>query len=273
LALSANKVAAQQLLAALVKKAELGRAGILDPFEEHRKRPLADHLTDCAEVLKARNNTDEYVRMKVSRARTIIDSCKFTFISELSASRIEAALAEMREQPRFGTQTSNHYLAAVKQFARWLVKDRRAAENPLAHLVGGNVKLDRRHERRELSDAELVYLFDSTRNACRVRKMTGPDREMLYLVSVYTGLRASELASLEPESFALDDALPTLTVEAAYSKHRREDVLPLHTDLVRRLRPWLAGKPAGKRVWPENWAKGKEAGVMFKIDLEAARAA
>ena len=44
--LSANKVAAQQLLAAMVKKADLGRAGILDPFEEHRNRPLKEHLND-----------------------------------------------------------------------------------------------------------------------------------------------------------------------------------------------------------------------------------
>jgi hypothetical protein len=42
--LSANKVAAQQLLADLVKKAELGRAGISDPFEAHRQRPLTEHL-------------------------------------------------------------------------------------------------------------------------------------------------------------------------------------------------------------------------------------
>src|SRR4051812_31243637 len=44
--LSANKVAAQQILAALVKKAELRRVGINDPYEEHRKRPLVDHLAD-----------------------------------------------------------------------------------------------------------------------------------------------------------------------------------------------------------------------------------
>jgi hypothetical protein len=214
--LSANKVAAQPLLAERVRKAELGRAGILDPFEAHRKRPLADHLTDW-EVLKARNNTGDYVALKVGRTRKVIAVCKFTFISDLSASRVEAALADMRREPSFGIQTSNHYLAPIKQFARWLEKDRRTAENPLAHLEGGNVNLDCRHERREMSDAELVYLLDSTRAAGRVRKMNGPEREMLYLVSVYTGLRASELASLTPESFALDATPPTLTVEAAYS--------------------------------------------------------
>src|SRR5262249_28678826 len=103
--------------------------------------------------------------------------------------------------------------------------------------------------------------------------LTGPDREMLYLVSVYTGLRASELASLTPAAFALDTAPATLTVGAAYAKHRREDVVPLHSELVGRLRPWLAGKCPGRPVWPGKWARDKQAGVMLKTDLATARAA
>src|SRR5262245_10217638 len=178
-ALSANKVAAHQLFAAKIRKAEMRKAGILAPYEDNRKRPLTEHLADWDRALKDRRSTDGYVDMKLGRVRKIIDACKFTFIDDLSAARVEAALAEMREQPRFGTQTSNHYLAAIKQFARWLVKVRRTAENPLAHLEGGNVRLDRRHERRELSEDELVHLLDSTRRAGPVRKMSGPDREML----------------------------------------------------------------------------------------------
>src|SRR6516164_427525 len=42
--LCTNKTAAELMLSELVKKAELGRRGIRDPFEEHRLRPLAEHL-------------------------------------------------------------------------------------------------------------------------------------------------------------------------------------------------------------------------------------
>src|SRR5262245_1190415 len=55
--LSANKVAAQQLLAELVKRAELGRAGISDPFEQHRSRPLSEHLDDYYRYLLAKGVT------------------------------------------------------------------------------------------------------------------------------------------------------------------------------------------------------------------------
>ena len=271
--LSPNKVVAQQMLAKLTVKAGLASAGISDPFEEHRRRPLAEHLKDWEAVLKARRNTDVYVEMKVGQARKVIDACRFVFIADFSASRVEAALAEMRCRPRFGTQTSNHYLSAVKQFTRWLVRDRRAAENPLSHLEGGNVRLDSRHQRRELADDELARLLDAAHAGRPVRGMPGRDREMLYLSSVYTGLRASELASLTPESFALDGSPPTVAVAAAYSKHRREDVVPLHADLVRRLRVWLAGRPARQPVWPGKWAEYCWAGAMLKSDLKAARAA
>ena len=282
--LSANKTAAQQMLNGLVRKSELGRVGIIDHFEEHVKRPLTEHLTAWEESLQARENTDKHVRMKLSRVRRIVELCKFRFVADLSASRIEAALADLREQAaavaeskdkpdRFGTQTSNHYLAAVKQFVRWLVKDRRIADNPLAHLEGGNVNLDRRHERRELADDELTRLFSFVRSAESCGKLDGPDREMLYLVSAYTGFRASELASLKPESFNLDASTPTVMVEAAYSKHRREDVLPLHADLVGRLRPWLSGKAAGELIWPGKWAAHNAAGKILQRDLKRARAA
>ena len=263
--LSKDKTGAQQKLNEIVRRVEMAKAGIINPFEDHAKRPLLSHLDDWEGVLKARGNTDEYVALKVSRTKKIITACKFKLISDLSASRVEGCLADMRkESPRCGTQTSNHYLGAIKQFARWLVKDRRAAESVIAHLDGGNVRLDRRHDRRELTDAELIFLFEWARASRRIRKISGPDREMLYLTAVYTGLRASELASLMPVSFDLDAAPATVTVEAAYSKHRRQDVVPLHAELVRRLRPWLAGIAPGRLLWPGKWAEQKRAGVILK---------
>ncbi len=89
-------------------------------------------------------------------------------------------------------------------------------------------------------------------------------------MAAYTGLRASELASLTQHSYRLDDATPTVTVQAAYSKHRRQDVLPLHPSLVALLRPWLASKPTYGRIWPGKWAEYKFAGKMMQVDLKAA---
>jgi hypothetical protein len=50
--LSTDKTAAAQMLAALIKKAELGRSGIADPYEQHRRQPLNEHLADWPAALR-----------------------------------------------------------------------------------------------------------------------------------------------------------------------------------------------------------------------------
>ena len=88
------------------------------------------------------------------------------------------------------------------------------------------------------------------------------------MVALYTGLRCSELASLTPESFHLDSDPPTVTVQAGYSKRRKEDVLFFRSDLAAELKTWLSGKPKGEPLWPGTWKE--KASRMVKRDLEVA---
>ena len=80
------------------------------------------------------------------------------------------------------------YLRAIKQFSRWLVKDRRTAVDALQHLAGGNVATDRRLERRELTDGELRLLLNSARTGKPSLGLTGWQRFTLYATAVGTGL-------------------------------------------------------------------------------------
>jgi len=77
---------------------------------------------------------------------------------------------------------------------------------------------------------------------------------------------AQRLSDLTPESFNLTACPPTATVEAGYSKRRRQDVQPLPRGLAEALGPWLAGKEAGRPVFnlPDKTAK------MLRHDLDAA---
>lgn len=90
---------------------------------------------------------------------------------------------------------------------------------------------------------------------------------MLCRVMGATGLRRSEAASLKPERFDLKSDPPTATVEAAYSKRRRDDAQPLPEQLAEKLRPWLARQPKGRALWrlPE-----KPYQRLLKPDLRAA---
>jgi hypothetical protein len=91
---------------------------------------------------------------------------------------------------------------------------------------------------------------------------------MIYVVATYMGWRARELASLTPESFNLDEQ--AVTTLAAYSKHRREDELPIHSELVKQLRIWTRDKPKGQPLWPGHWAQHRHGAEMLRVDLKAA---
>jgi integrase len=166
-----------------------------------------------------------------------------------------------------GVATCNHYLTAIKGFTRWLAKDRRIAVDPLAHLSRMNPDADVRHPRRALPEETFVRFVDATGEGKPFRGLTGADRLVLYTLAANTGFRAGELASLLPRSFALKADNPTVTVAAAYSKHRREDVQPLRPDVADMMRQYIAGKPDAA-LWPGTWKD--VAAEMVRFDLAAA---
>ena len=169
-------------------------------------------------------------------------------------------------------KTSNLYLDAIKHFAAWLVRDRRMADNPLAHLAGGNVKLDRRHDRRTLTADELRRIIQTARQSKETyRGLCGPDRAILYTVACASGFRAGELASLRPVAFDLDGQPPTVTLSAENAKNGRTAVQPLPDEVAASLRAWIAGKPANQPLWPGTWYK--KAAEILRADLEEATAA
>jgi len=277
-----DKAATEAFARKLEADAMLRREGVIDAradqYAKAEARPLvvkdangkvADgHLADFYASLVARGTTSEHATLVRARAAKIIDLAKAERPSGLAPSAVQVAIASLRDgDDDLSLQTCNHYLRAIKQFSRWLWRDGRAREDVLAHLTGFNVALDRRHDRRALTDEELARLIGAAESGPTVMGMTGSDRAMLYQVAVGTGFRANELRSLTPESFDLDADPPVVTIEAAYSKHRRRDEQPIRRDLADLLRPWLKGRPAGEPVFrlPDKTAK------MMKKDLKRAK--
>jgi integrase/recombinase XerD len=268
--LASDKTAAQTMLSDIITREERKAAGLIDKFDEHANRPLAEHLKDYRRHLESKENAESHVKQTISYIEKLLAGCGFKFIRDMSASRVSTWLAELRDKGR-SIRTSNAYLTAVKGFSRWLVRDRRAAEDVLAHLSALNAKVDVRHERRTLEPVEIAKLINAARMGKRFRSLSGEDRAVLYHVAVTTGLRASELASLTPRSFDLVSDPPTIKVEAAYSKHRRQDILPLRPDVADVLRKHLAeiGRAANEPLWSGSWSRNGSA-KMIRMDLKAA---
>ncbi len=137
--LAKDKSSAQMMLNELTRRAEQQKAGIADPFHDHRRRPLTGHLSDFEASLRDGGVTEEQTKLVTGRARKVVEACGFIFIPDFSASRVASYLGELKRDKGLSIQTCNFYLQAAKQFVRWLVKDRRTADNPLDHLKPGNV--------------------------------------------------------------------------------------------------------------------------------------
>lgn len=269
------------------KAAELERrgiredAGIVEPSDVHAKTPLAEHLADYVRYLTAKGGTAEHIELTESRIRACLDVCRFVLMSDLQPSAVVGFLAELRkpskaengqERPGKSIATANHYLTAVKAFTRWLWKDRRISSDPLAGMSKlANGETDVRHARREFSQDELLWLLKTTRESLRgFRYLIGKDRHALYLTAAGSGLRVSELASLEPSSFHLQGVSPFIRLQAAYAKNRKETDQPLPPDVAETLREYLKGKPADTPVWPGTWHE-RHSAQMIRGDLKEAR--
>jgi integrase len=118
-----------------------------------------------------------------------------------------------------------------------------------------------------LTPDEQVRLIRSAETGPPLFGMPGLERARLYAVALGTGFRANELRTLVPACFDLDADPPTVTVRAAYSKHRRDDVQPIRPELADALRRWLSTKPDGAPVFV---ALTMRTGEMVKADLEGA---
>jgi integrase len=169
-------------------------------------------------------------------------------------------------------ETSNHYVVAIKSFSRWLWRERKTPDDPLAGLGKMNADTDRRRVRRALTPSELDTLLSVTQNNSRTYRgddwnLTGADRSMLYRVAAFTGLRAQELSSLTKSSFDLEAM--TWTVAASVSKNRKSTTLPLSPALAEHLRPWLAALKR-ETLFGGSWAKRRRAGKILKRDLKRA---
>ena len=97
--LSTNKTAAQLMLAELANKAEMGKVGVRDPFEAHRKRPLAEHLEDYRRFLEAEGNCAEYVAKTYARIKAVLDGCGFMVADDLGPEKVAEFLHGLRRDP------------------------------------------------------------------------------------------------------------------------------------------------------------------------------
>lgn len=241
--------------------------GLVDSRQAAAGKCLSNHIDDWCRSLKNGGASKKHSEQQPGRVRRLCEGCDARFWNDLTLEFVHQWLADAIEKGQFGEATANHYLGALKTFAHWMERNGRATVNPFKHLSKRNAATDVRVRRRALTPNERRRLLYAAASGEPYRGISGTERAVIYRIALETGLRWSEIRSLKKTSFDLNADPPTVTVEAAYSKHRRDDVLPLRGDSVEVLREHLTEKLPHTKAFSISHDRGAD---MLRIDLERA---
>lgn len=266
-----DRRATQILLGRLEEEAARRKAGLPDPHAAGE--PLDTLLAAYLAVLAARDRSPAHRAAVERHVAAALVGAKWQTLADVTDDSLALYFGRLRRDKRdkrdkSGATLNGHY-RSVRAFVRWAAR-RERKPNPLAEWTPFNEQVTRRRSTEVLSDDQFAALLAAAEGHDHRRGMPGADRRMLYEVAAYTGFRASELAALTPGRFRLDGPCPAIRLPADAAKGRREAAQPLPDFLVPRLAAWLAGKPAGRPVWPGAWARQKFASKWLVADLERA---
>ncbi len=258
------------------------KAGLIDPKAERiqtdGRRSIGEHVDDFIASLRMAGRNSQHIAQTERYVRQVLTLARIDRLSELTPSRVVAALADFKANGITGpkaknrdkartasTRTVESRVVAIKAFSRWAWRDGRTADYDLKALAKPRDPSDRRRIRRVLSDTELQILIEQTRKAPTWRGVSAPDRSMLYVVAALTGFRRRELRSLTRESFLIDEQPARIVCDAGYAKNGKLADQPIPETLAAALRPWLAGKPPRVPVFGNL---PQRTGLMLAIDLQ-----
>jgi integrase len=234
----------------------LRREGVIDGrqdrFAEEARRPLTQHVADYIEHCTGKGLTVHTVKTKTFHMEWLLRVTRATRLADLTLESVERALASCRAEGA-APRTVNTRRETYRHFGNWCRKTGRLASHPLELLPKFDEHRDRRYIRRALTDEELANLL-------KVAEERG--RRGWYLTAVLAGLRRGELIRLTWASVDLDEGVLIIRD----GKAKREDVVPLHPELLaelKRIRP--ADAKATDRVFPTEVTN-----LTRKLDFERA---
>ena len=286
-----DKQAAQSVLDDHLKRAQLVKAKVMTSDQariaDFQNDPLARHIDEYEEHLKARKVHPE--RIKTTKKRLIESSngCNFRFLNELNADKLFCWLADQRdcETRQMSAVVYNGYIQIWVSFGNWCIGkrisgrrpsmngDKRLLVNPFDGMGKLDEQADRRRKARALTEDELTRLLDAAKrrpveDALTVRKgprageliakldddrrgkleRVGFERALIYKTAILTGLRLNEMRTLKVGDLSFG-VIPFVRLQKGNEKNRSGSSLALRSDLALDLQKWCEGKEANDLVF------------------------
>jgi integrase len=222
----------QQLAARIEREVTLGKEGLVDPYAEHTRRPLSEHLADYLEFQRTRGRDDKYRYNLERRIQKVLSELAWTHFNDISAAEFESWMLEYMDREAVSGATVAQFLDSMRAFLNWCADPRRGRfpGNPLKHI--DDLPHTATFRCRALTEEQIGLLLATV----------SADRARLYKFTLATGLRRQELTDLQWGDLVLEGPTPFVKLRAAATKSRRADTLPLRADVAQDL---LKARPEG----------------------------
>ena len=271
-----DKGATLQLAAKLERAAARGEEGLVDPYREHRGRPIKEHVADYLADLRSSGCDDKYVYNTEKRLAVLVAACGWGTLADVEPNGFIRWREKRRRETHQGTRkdrsgtsatTLNQYLDTARGLLNWCASVGRAPGVPVmgrvvsTQLSGVNkVEGEKVRKRRALTDKQVAALLAAAPEG----------RRLVYRVALAAGLRRGELAALLWGDVRLSAIPPYFQLRAEATKANRADRTYLPASLaddLRKHRP--KGAEDSAHVFPsvpslEQWqADLKAAGIEY----------
>ena len=216
-----DEQAARKKLADVIGELEKVRVGFLTAQQvataEHGKRPIAEHLADYIEALKARRLrgrriSTAYRRNLEGRLNRLLRECRFKRLADITPEAVHRWM-DQAEAAHMAAATRNAYLTSIIAFCNWLVHSHRIAATPLGRMQKANPASDRRHLRRALTVAEISRLL----HAAAVRPVAELGRQ---------SVRIEPDGEQPPQSWTYEPLIPANLQSCHHRGHARLEAQP-----------------------------------------------
>ena len=261
-----------------------GEAEESDPInaqERHSRLDIREHFAKFLDALRNKpvEVTAQHLRETEARGLRVIEAAGWTRLHHITPDTFNAAIrkisdeASKRRRSKDGllsNASKNRYRTAIKSFAKWASDTGRLPSDPLRGVRLARERGHRTFDRAALTKQQVGQLLFHV-NAAGVREgMSGPERAMLYLLGITTGLRKGELASRAPWHFDFAGEVPTVRIDEADAKGGGGTIpVQARGDVLRTIAEYIGrrGREGSAKVFP---FVPKHTARMLRDDLQAA---
>ena len=223
-----DKQVAEQKLRQIVQQEERARAGLVLPVAQTKclSRPLAKLIDEFIAGKDQVGRAESYTRIMAGRLDILAKACGWRTLADVDAQ----SFLDWRRRQRASAKTLNEYLGGIRRLLAWVRKQYGVPITTLDNVEYVDERGAGTFERRALTLQE----------AQRLLNVAPPERRLIYVLALSTGLRRAEMESLTWGDVELDAPQPFLRIRAKFTKNRKDAFIPLipqAAEVLRAVRP------------------------------------